>query len=121
MFPTLRKEFGLMRKLLLASMIMGILGAALLVLPGIILAGGPTVPSDPPMPPLHRHYLVLADGSTRAVGPDLCENQNDPAIELAFYNFHYNVHATGGAPGLHNGEGAEIKGHPGCGPIPATG
>jgi hypothetical protein len=26
-----------------------------------------------------------------------------------------------GAPGLHNGQGAEIFGHPGCGPIPATG
>ena len=43
-------------------------------------------------------------------------DQDNIAIKLAFYNFHYNVHATGGAPGLHNGEGAEIKGHPGCGP-----
>jgi hypothetical protein len=105
-----------MRKPLLASLITTILAAALLIVPGVILAGGPTVP---PMPPLHRHYIVLPDGSTRAVGPDWCDNQNDPAIELAFYNFHWNVHQ--GAPGLHNGQGAEIKGHPGCGPIPTTG
>lgn len=108
-----------MRKLLFASLIAGILGAALLVLPGMIRAGGPTVPSSPPMPPLHRHYIVLPDGSTRAVGPDWCDNQNDPAIKLAFYNFHWNVHQ--GAPGLHNGQGTEIYGHPGCGPIPTTG
>jgi hypothetical protein len=110
-----------MRKLLLATLILGILGAALLVLPGVILAGGPTVPSNPPVPPLHRHYIVLPDGSTHEVGPDWCDNQGDTALELAFYNFHYNVHATGGAPGLHNGVGAEIRGHPGCGPIPTTG
>lgn len=109
-----------MRKLLLVSLIAGILIAALLT-PGLILAGGPTVPSDPPMPPLHRHYIVLPDGTTQAVGPDWCDNQDNPAIKLAFYNFHYNVHAPGGAPGLHNGQGAEIMGHPGCGPIPATG
>ena len=48
-----------MRKLLLASLLVGILGAALLVLPGVILAGGPTIPSSPPMPPPHRHYIVL--------------------------------------------------------------
>lgn len=109
------------RRLLIGCVIAGVLGSALLALPGVILAGGPTVPSDPPMPPLHRHYIVLPDGSTQAVGPDWCDNQDNPAIKLAFYNFHYNVHAAGGAPGLHNGQGAEIFGHPGCGPIPPTG
>lgn len=108
-----------MRKLLFASLIAEVLVAAVLVAPGFILAGGPTVPSSPPMPPLHRHYIVLPDGTTQAVGPDWCDNQDDPAIELAFYNFHWNVHQ--GAPGLQNGQGAEIFGHPGCGPIPATG
>jgi len=108
-----------MPKLLLSSVIMGILGATLLVVPSLVLAGGPTIPSDPPMPPLHRHYVVLPDHSTQAVGPDWCDNQGDIAIQLAFYNFHYNVHM--GAPGLHNGLGTEVKGHPGCGPIPATG
>lgn len=110
-----------MRKLLLASLLVGILGAALLVLPGVILAGGPTIPSSPPMPPPHRHYIVLPDGTTQAVGPDWCDNLDDPAIKLAFYNFHYNVHAPGGAPGLHNGQETEVYGHPTCGPIPATG
>jgi hypothetical protein len=106
------------RKLVLAVGITAILGAVWLLLPGSILAGGPTIPASPLMPPLHRHYIVLADGSTRAVGPDWCDNQDDPAMKLAFYNFHWNVHQ--GAPGLQNGIGTEIKGHPGCGPIPAT-
>lgn len=106
------------RKLLLATVATVVLGVGWLLLPASILASGPTIPSDPPMPPLHRHYIVLADGSTQAVGPDWCDNQNDLAIQLAFYQFHYNVHM--GAPGLHNGIETEIKGHPGCGPIPAT-
>jgi hypothetical protein len=105
------------RKVLFVGVVTGILGAVWLV-PANILAGGPTIPSSPPMPPLHRHYVVLADGTTEAVGPDWCDNQDDPAIKLAFYHFHYNVHQ--GAPGLQNGIGTEIKGHPGCGPIPTT-
>lgn len=104
--------------LLIASLMTVLLGAALLLFPNSTLAGGPTIPSSPPMPPLHRHYIVLADGSTEAVGPDWCDNQGSAAIQLAFYNFHYNVHM--GAPGLHNGIGTEIRGHPGCGPIPTT-
>lgn len=106
------------RKLVLAAVLFVLFGCVWLLLPANILAGGPTIPSDPPMPPLHRHYIVLADGSTRAVGPDWCDNQDDPAIKLAFYHFHWNVHQ--GALGLQNGIGTEIKGHPGCGPIPAT-
>lgn len=105
------------RRVVFAALIAAILGGVWLV-PASVFAGGPTIPSDPPMPPLHRHYLVLPDGSTRAVGPDWCDNQDDPAIKLAFYHFHWNVHQ--GALGLQNGTGAEIKGHPGCGPIPAT-
>jgi hypothetical protein len=107
------------RKLLVTGLLGGVVAGAMIV-PAITLAG-PTVPSDPPMPPLHRHYLVLPDGSTHEVGPDWCDNQSDPAMMLAFYNFHYNIHASGGAPGLHNGKPADIYGHPGCGPIPATG
>lgn len=106
------------RKLMLAALFTVILGSVFVLFPGAIFAGGPTIPSDPPMPPLHRHYLVLADGSTEAVGPDWCDNQDDPAIKLAFYHFHWNVHQ--GADGLQNGIGTEIKGHPGCGPIPTT-
>jgi hypothetical protein len=105
------------RKLVLTALVAAFLGAVWL-LPASVFAGGPTIPSDPPMPALHRHYVVLANGSTRAVGPDWCDNQDDPAIQLAFYHFHWNVHQ--GALGLQNGTGTEIKGHPGCGPIPAT-
>jgi hypothetical protein len=99
-----------MRKLLLTSLIA--LGAPLVILPSIVLAGGPTVPSDPPLPPLHRHYIVSPDGSTHEVGPDRCGKQDSVAIQLAFYNFHYNVHL--------NPQNADIRGNPGCGPIPAS-
>jgi len=103
---------------ILALMCVGMFAVVWGLLPSSGRAGGITIPSSPPMPPLHRHYVVLADGSTQEVGPDWCDNQGDLAIQLAFYNFHYNVHM--GAPGLHNGIGTEIKGHPGCGPIPTT-
>jgi hypothetical protein len=112
------KDDPVTRRLSLALVVTVILGSAWLLVPSSILAGGPTVPTDPPMPPLHRHYIVLANGSTLPVGPDWCDNQDDPAIKLAFYHFHWNVHQ--GALGLRNGTGTEIKGSPGCGPIPAT-
>lgn len=106
---------------LLFALVSAAVVAAAWVLPGTVLAGGPTIPSNPsmPMPPLHRHYIVLANGSTREVGPDWCDNQNDPAIKLAFYHFHWNVHQ--GALGLQNGTGTEIYGHKGCDAIPTTG
>ena len=100
-----------MRKLSLAALVMAMLGVALLV-PGMILAGGPTIPSDPPMPMPHRHYLVTPDKSTRPVGPAWCDNMGNLAIKLAFYNFHYNVH-VGPA-------GSDVRGNLGCGPIPET-
>ena len=104
-----------MRKLSLAALVTAMLGVALLV-PGMILAGGPTIPSDPPMPPLHRHYIVLSDHSTRAVGPAWCDNQDNLAIKLAFYNFHYNVH-VGASP---RADGLDVRGKTGCDPIPAS-
>lgn len=69
-------------------------------------------------PPLHRHYIVQPDGTRVEVGPNLCEN---PDLQAAFNQFHYNVHVgslqgpPGGAPGLGNGNGAEIVGAAGCG------
>jgi hypothetical protein len=83
-----------------------------MVVPGMVLAGGPTIPNDPskPMPPPHRHYVRLTDGTRVEVGPDYCDNQSDPAIKLAFYNFHWNVHK--GAAGLSNGTGADITAGP---------
>ena len=105
-----------MRKLSLAALVTAMLGVALLV-PGMILAGGPTIPSDPPMPPIHRHYLVKPDKSTQPVGPNWCANQDNLAIQLAFYNFHYNVH-FGASPGA---DGLDIRSQGGCVvPIPPT-
>jgi hypothetical protein len=99
-----------MRKLCFALLVSAALVASLLVIPGIVRAGGPTLPTNPPPPPPHRHFLVQPDGTLVPVGPDWCDNLDDPAIALAFYNFHYNVHK--GAPGLENGLGAEITARP---------
>jgi hypothetical protein len=93
-------------KVVFAALLLLVLAAALLVVPGMVLAGGPTLPSNPPPPPAHRHFLVEPDGSLVPVGPDWCDNRNDPAIALAFYHFHWNVHK--GADGLVNGLGGEI-------------
>lgn len=71
-----------MRKLLFASLIAGVLVAAVLVAPGFILAGGPTVPSSPPMPPLHRHYIVLPDGTTQGSGPTGATTRTIPPSSL---------------------------------------
>lgn len=68
----------------------------------------------------HRHCLVTPNGDRVAVGPDLGAN---PDLQNAFNQFHYNVHrsASGprtpvetlgpqdGAPGLHDGQGAELR------------
>jgi len=68
----------------------------------------PRIGSADPKPPVgaHRHFIVKPDGTLVPVGPDLCDNPTDPAVQQAFYNFHWNVHK--GADGLVNGLGAEI-------------
>jgi|GraSoiStandDraft_4_1057263.scaffolds.fasta_scaffold473296_1 hypothetical protein len=93
-----------MRKLLIAAVSAGLLAAALLVIP--------TIGSADPKPPVgaHRHFIQNANGTLVPVGPDLCDNPTDPAIQQAFYNFHWNVHK--GAAGLANGQGAEIVSRP---------
>lgn len=86
--------------------------------------------ADPPdmliNPPLHRHFLVKPDGTRVPVGPQLCTH---PELQQAFNQFHYNIHHSevpgigdiptlgpqDGAPGLHNGSGAEVIGVGGCG------
>lgn len=104
------------------------LGAAALVTTGVLMSAG-SIFADPkplPNPPFHRHFVVQPDGTRVQVGPDLCAN---PEMQDAFNQFHYNVHQSAipgvgtiptngpqrGAPGLHNGNGAEIVGVPGCG------
>jgi hypothetical protein len=88
------------RKLLIATVTSGVLGAVLLAIPSI--------GSADPKPPVgaHRHFIVNANGTLVPVGPDLCDNPTDPATQQAFYNFHWNVHK--GADGLADGDGAEI-------------
>ena len=85
--------------------------------------------ADPPdsliSPPNHRHFIVSPDGDLVPVGPQICL---DPSLQQAFNAFHYNVHHSevpgigdiltlgpqDGAPGLHNGHGAEVIGVRGC-------
>jgi hypothetical protein len=94
-----------MRKLLISAVTVGLLAAALvLVIPSIGAAD--------PKPPIgaHRHFIQTPDGTLVPVGPDFCDNADDPAVQQAFANFHWNVHK--GADGLANGQGAEIVSRP---------
>lgn len=75
--------------------------------------------------PKHRHFIMKPTGARVPVGPQICENAN---LQQAFNQFHHNVHHSfvpgvgvihtlgpqDGAPGLHNGAGAEIVAVPGC-------
>jgi hypothetical protein len=71
--------------------------------------------ADPPSelisPPNHRHFLRMPDGSLVPVGPQICLNPN---LQTAFNEFHYNIHAAGGAPGLHNHDDPDVVAVPGC-------
>ena len=62
----------------------------------------------------HQHYLVTPGGDRVPIGPDFCDN---PDLQDAFNQFHYNIHHNngaptngpqGGAPGLHNDRGADM-------------
>jgi hypothetical protein len=103
-----------MRYLLLITAVASI---ALFAFAGSSLAD----PSDPfttPVPP-HRHFVLTPTGERVPVGPQVCEH---PELQAAFTQFHHNVHHSfvppnivvhtlgpqNGAPGLHNGAGAEL-------------
>jgi hypothetical protein len=86
-----------MRKLLIPAAAAG----ALLIGTTLTTLAGPKQPDVP----AHRHFIQHADGTLVEVGPRLCDN---PKLQNAFNNFHYNVHVPSGAPGLHNGRGSEI-------------
>jgi hypothetical protein len=104
------------------------LGAAALVT-ALLSAAGSSL-ADPPdtliSPPNHRHFIVTPNGRLVPVGPQICGH---PERQRAFNAFHYNVHHSevpgigdiptlgpqDGAPGLHNGTGAEVIGVRGCG------
>jgi hypothetical protein len=75
---------------------------------GITAATGHADPNLANVPP-HRHWI-----NGQQVGPDICDNPGNAAIQRAFNEFHNNLHiATSSsigpaAPGLHNGQGGEI-------------
>ena len=106
-----------MRSLLVLSAVASI---ALFAFAGEGLADPPELLTSPPP---HQHFVVTPTGKMVAVGPDICEG----AKQLAFNQFHYNVHGSevrgvpvptlgpqGGAPGLHNTVGAEFTFVRGC-------
>jgi hypothetical protein len=63
--------------------------------------------------PKHRHFIEMPSGKLVQVGPRVCD---DPSLQDAFNQFHYNVHHSfsgpttpvptlgpqDGAPGLHS-------------------
>lgn len=95
-----------MRKLLVLTVLAGVLGTA-----GLALAD-PNLSNVAP----HRHFIQTDNGIVQ-VGPRVCDN---PALQSAFNEFHANIHSHAGvtgeigpvAPGLHNGVGAEITSRP---------
>jgi len=86
-------------------------GSALLF--GLAAVSGHADANLPNIAP-HRHWINGVQ-----VGPDLCDNRDNPGIQQAFNEFHSNLHrlvVVGGvnystgpvAPGLHNGQGGEL-------------
>lgn len=72
--------------------------------------------------PRHQHYLETPDGDLVPIGPDFCANSD---LQLAFNQFHYNIHHNSGpatlgpqdgAPGLHDGMAADMTAG-GCPPL----
>jgi hypothetical protein len=80
--------------------------------------------ADPGLPNAgrHEHYILTPQGGRVAVGPNFCAN---PDLQNAFNQVHFNVHHSEirvrgvpipvdtlgpqhGAPGLHDGLGAEM-------------
>lgn len=61
----------------------------------------------------HQHYILTPSGNRVEIGPDFCANSD---LQNAFNQFHYNIHDSvaptkgpqDGAPGLHDGEGADM-------------
>ena len=96
----------------------------------LVALGASSALADPPgtlvNPPNHRHFIQSPDGRLIPVGPQICGH---PEMQRAFNEFHYNIHHSGdpvhgvvdtlgpqdGAPGLHNGQGADLIAVPGCG------
>ena len=102
------------------ALLMLVLAAGALLLGGVRSGlADPNLDADP-IPP-HRHFVASPSGTLVEVGPRVCD---DPSLQHAFNQFHSNVHhvlspvsppgtlpgsgPTNGAPGLHNGFGADL-------------
>lgn len=88
---------------------------------GALVCGASVAVADPDLIDVraHRHFVQVPSGDLVQVGPRLCD---DPSLQDAFNQFHYNVHHSfstpttpvdtlgpqDGAPGLHNGKGPEV-------------
>lgn len=102
-----------MRKQLLLSGLLLLMALGLLVTANIGFAD-PNLPNVAP----HRHFLLTPTGERIPIGPDICDNPGDPGIQQAFNEFHNNLHVATAAsigpaaPGLHNGQGGELKAGP---------
>lgn len=112
----MRNRFTLSLRLVAASIIALVpAGASLADPPGTLVNA-----------PNHRHYIVTPDGSMVQIGPDICANSD---LQQAFNEFHFNIHHSelpgigdietlgpqDGAPGLHDGLGADMTALRGCG------
>ena len=92
-----------MRKFVVLSILVGVLGTAGLAIadPNLAFTGQ-----------AHRHYIQKG-GKLVEVGPNYCDNAN---LLGAFTQFHANTHTHNGvtgeigpvAPGLHNSLGADL-------------
>jgi len=93
-------------------LVFGLVSIAVLL--GVTAATGLADPDLTTVPP-HRHFIEQPDGTRVPVGPQVCDNLDHPGLRNAFNQFHNNLHiATSSsigpaAPGLHNGQGGELK------------
>ena len=101
--------------------------ALMVALAGSAALIGTTLPAfaDPNLTNVgaHRHFVQSTNGKLTEVGPRLCDN---PSLQQAFNQFHFNIHHSvnpigvpvdslgpqDGAPGLHNGFGADLIARP---------
>ncbi len=119
----------------LRSRVKLVIAALATALLAVLTFAGPTLADPPSMftrdAPPHRHFILRPNGDRVPVGPDICAN---PENQLAFNEFHYNIHHSeipqpggapnlevptlgpqDGAPGLHNGgRGARLVAMAGC-------
>jgi hypothetical protein len=65
-----------MRKLLISAVTAGLLATALML-------AIPSIGAADPKPPVgaHRHFIQTPDRTLVPVGPDLCDNADDPAVQ----------------------------------------